>query len=284
MAAQEHIDVSDVLDQVGEVLSGLVEGSSASSHASDSALPNLWSQLQSIKQRVDDNFTTLAVMALAKSGWRHRKNQPAANPCKRRRPRLFSLLSPAPALPSSTPTGKSTLINGLMGKKLLPSNNVPETARITSIEHQPPNQPPALTYQAPDGQTVTIQGTAQVHEHLRQLNSAARGGEQGLVASEQPLRITAAIAALVGLPTAALGGRISILDTPGGPRGRVASRGPLAPLLRSLYGFHWPSTSSAARPVKAMQLSRHPACLNCRSVCVSVCVWLQARTSLARTT
>ncbi|KAL4860024.1 tRNA(adenine(34)) deaminase [Chlorella vulgaris] len=175
---QEHIDVSDVLDQVGEVLSGLVEGSSASSHASDSALPNLWSQLQSIKQRVDDNLTTLAVMALAKSG-------------------------------------KSTLINGLMGQKLLPSNNVPETARITSIEHQPPDQPPALTYQAPDGQTVTIQGTAHVHEHLRQLNSAARGGEQGLVASEQPLRITAAIAALVGLPTAALGGRISILDTPG---------------------------------------------------------------------
>ncbi len=46
-------------------------------------------------------------------------------------------------------TGKSTLLNALLGAICLPSSNVPETARITRIIHTPleDGKQPELTYQ-----------------------------------------------------------------------------------------------------------------------------------------
>ncbi len=38
-------------------------------------------------------------------------------------------------------TGKSTLLNALVGRELLPMNNVPETARICKIVHNANTEP-----------------------------------------------------------------------------------------------------------------------------------------------
>jgi hypothetical protein len=96
---------------------------------------------------------------------------------------------------------------------LLPSSNVPETARITAIHHA--DCSPRLTCQAPDGRSLVVLGAEAIRSHLHQLNTDARGGRQGLAASEAPLQLEAPIAALAQLPQAGLGGRVTILDTPG---------------------------------------------------------------------
>lgn len=123
----------------------------------------------------------------------------------------------APLLPSS---GKSTLINALLGQKVLPSLNVPETARIVRVRHAPERTTPLLSYTDPSGARVEIEGAAAVNDHLRQLNKAARNGGSGGGSSaghspmpsprrspgdsaEEPLLIAAPISALVDLGAAA---------------------------------------------------------------------------------
>ena len=56
--------------------------------------------------------------------------------------------------------GKSTLLNALLGSMLLPSSNVPETARITRITHTPlaEGQPPRLIYTTATGESREILG------------------------------------------------------------------------------------------------------------------------------
>jgi len=58
--------------------------------------------------------------------------------------------------------GKSTLINAICGSKLMPSNNVPETARITSVEHQS-SGPPTLQYTA-GGELIKVEGDDNICE------------------------------------------------------------------------------------------------------------------------
>jgi hypothetical protein len=112
------------------------------------------------------------------------------------------------------PAGKSTLINALLGDTLLPSNNVPETARITAVHHcADASAPPLLSYPSPDGEAVKVQGAAAIREHLKQLNAAARNEQASMVAGEQLLQIGCQVAALAGAPAGA--GRVVILDTPG---------------------------------------------------------------------
>jgi hypothetical protein len=112
------------------------------------------------------------------------------------------------------PAGKSTLINALLGDTLMPSNNVPETARITAVHHcTDVSAPPLLSYQSPDGQAVEVQGSAAIREHLKCLNAAARSEQASMVAGEQLLQIGCQVAALAGAPAGA--GRVVILDTPG---------------------------------------------------------------------
>ena len=56
--------------------------------------------------------------------------------------------------------GKSTLLNGLLGALVLPSSNVPETARITRIIHTPlgPGDVPQLVYTTAAGEERCIAG------------------------------------------------------------------------------------------------------------------------------
>ena len=64
--------------------------------------------------------------------------------------------------------GKSTLINALLGETVLPSNNVPETARITAVRHTPAadGAPPRLTYPSSDGGSplVVVEGAEAIRE------------------------------------------------------------------------------------------------------------------------
>jgi hypothetical protein len=63
-------------------------------------------------------------------------------------------------LPLVWAAGKSTLLNALLGSMLLPSSNVPETARITRITHTPlaEGQPPRLIYTTATGESREILG------------------------------------------------------------------------------------------------------------------------------
>ncbi len=66
-------------------------------------------------------------------------------------------------------TGKSTLLNALLGAICLPSSNVPETARITRIIHTPleDGKQPELTYQPSGGlDKRTIVGEYGIRESL----------------------------------------------------------------------------------------------------------------------
>ena len=61
-------EVAGVLRDTGDLLATLVEGSSAPSPRTDAALPSFFTQFDSISQRWRENRTTVAVLALAKSG------------------------------------------------------------------------------------------------------------------------------------------------------------------------------------------------------------------------
>ncbi len=130
--------------------------------------------------------------------------------------------------------GKSTLLNALLGDKVLPSSNVTETARIVRLQHAPSRTLPLLSYPIPGGGRVQVEGVPLVREHLRQLNAAARngnaggspggspGGSRGGAAApeEAALVIEAPIAALAAASKAAVGEgqlhpRVALLDTPG---------------------------------------------------------------------
>ena len=70
-------------------------------------------------------------------------------------------------------TGKSTLLNALIGANCLPANNVPETARIVRVTHA------AGTAQLLDN-TLTntppklVSGEEEIKNYLRYLNTEAR--------------------------------------------------------------------------------------------------------------
>ena len=64
-------------------------------------------------------------------------------------------------------TGKSTLLNALIGARILPTSNVPETARIARLQHAPECMEPVLAGTS-GGQPII--GAAAVHERLELLN------------------------------------------------------------------------------------------------------------------
>ena len=91
-------------------------------------------------------------------------------PLSRRVPYICTLRGSAdrvsvPSLNFLGVAGKSTLLNALIGSTLLPSTNVPETARICQIQHSPglSSQDSTLTYQAV-GQAKIVQGAAGIRE------------------------------------------------------------------------------------------------------------------------
>ena len=57
------------------------------------------------------------------------------------------------------------MINAFCGAKLMPSNNVPETARITSVEHQGPGLA-SLQYAAGE-EIIRVEGEDNICEYSR---------------------------------------------------------------------------------------------------------------------
>ncbi|GLI58627.1 hypothetical protein VaNZ11_000362 [Volvox africanus] len=101
----------------------------------DVELQRFWQSYYELKQRHEENALSVAVLALTKSG-------------------------------------KSTLLNALLGMEVLPMNNVPETARICRITHDAAAREPLL--RDASGKTLA-RGEADVRARLEQLNSVARG-------------------------------------------------------------------------------------------------------------
>ena len=65
------------------------------------------------------------------------------------------------------PAGKSTVLNALIGARVLPTSNVPETARITRLRHSKQCIEPVL---AASGGGQPVVGADAVHAHLEMLN------------------------------------------------------------------------------------------------------------------
>lgn len=180
--------VSECLAATGGLLSDLV--GSQGSRERDTALPSLFRRSAELQQRLQEEDCTVAVLAAIKSG-------------------------------------KSTLLNALLGDAVLPSNNVPETARIVRLQHAPARDSPRLSFSLPGGGIARVESAPLVREHLRQLNAAARDASAGSPASsrggtapaeEAPLVIEACVAALAAGPATAEGQlhpRLALLDTPG---------------------------------------------------------------------
>lgn len=63
-------------------------------------------------------------------------------------------------------SGKSTLINAILGNEFLPSGNAPETARIVRVKHNPELPNGRLV----DGNGVSCEGANTIQSHLRDLN------------------------------------------------------------------------------------------------------------------
>lgn len=105
-------------------------------------------------------------------------------------------------------SGKSTLINALLGAEYLPSSNIPETARIVGIRHEPTVVNESVLDKA--GAKIAT-GVTEIREKLRELNAAQRKVDS--VLAEDDLTLSAP---LVCLAERSLGEqRFEVLDTPG---------------------------------------------------------------------
>lgn len=104
-------------------------------------------------------------------------------------------------------SGKSTLINALLGSECLPSSNAPETARIVRIRHEPAADEPVL-----EKASVKIAtGVTNIRTELRSLNASQRKADS--TPAEDELTLSAPIVCLAGR---SLGEQIfEVLDTPG---------------------------------------------------------------------
>ena len=105
-------------------------------------------------------------------------------------------------------SGKSTLINALLGAEYLPSSNIPETARIVGIRHEPTEVNESVLGKA--GAKIAT-GVTEIRGKLRELNAVQR--KVGSVPAEDNLTL---FAPFVCLAERSLGEqRFEILDTPG---------------------------------------------------------------------
>ncbi|WP_272009256.1 dynamin family protein [Nannocystis radixulma] len=103
-------------------------------------------------------------------------------------------------------SGKSTLINALLGQEFLPAANTPETARLVRIAHSPGEIDGALCEQ----NVVLARGAGSINQYIQGLNRQARENDE---LPEEDLTLAAP---LHSLSTHSLGAdRFEILDTPG---------------------------------------------------------------------
>ncbi|GAX72603.1 hypothetical protein CEUSTIGMA_g59.t1 [Chlamydomonas eustigma] len=107
----------------------------------DGHLNTFFATYRSLKKRYDDECLSLAVLALTKSG-------------------------------------KSTLINALVGHELMPVNNVPETARICKVVHTPNASAAASVAPVMEEEGgLRHVGDEAIRQRLQELNHQARGGQ-----------------------------------------------------------------------------------------------------------
>lgn len=104
-------------------------------------------------------------------------------------------------------SGKSTLINALLGDQLLPSSNAPETARIVRIRHRSDLHEPILR----DGDKLVAEGAAAIVSRLEKLNASIRRSSRP--AAQDELILDAPLACLAHRSFG--GQRFEVLDTPG---------------------------------------------------------------------
>eukprot|EP00854_Cymbomonas_tetramitiformis_P007094 gene7094-8463_t len=177
--AKTYWEVRGLLEGVFADYALLLDGLSGTSCQANTIEPHLSIQgkLQNFAEafkRVEDAHTTkafsVAVLALAKSG-------------------------------------KSTLINSLLGDEVLPSSNVPETARICRVVHTN-----AAEVSLQDNE-YTLEGSQTVRDHLRNLNHQARENAGYRLADEE-LVLRAPVRALAS-ESAHNSTELHIFDTPG---------------------------------------------------------------------
>ncbi|GMH36648.1 hypothetical protein BSKO_04521 [Bryopsis sp. KO-2023] len=111
------------------------------------------------------------------------------------------------AVVALTKSGKSTLLNALLGSTCLPTNNVPETARVCAIRHSAPGSIPQLS--EPSGHV--FRGETEIRLRLQQLNEEKRTNGNSWK-MEPPLELLAPLYALSDVSPKS---RISLVDTPG---------------------------------------------------------------------
>ena len=104
-------------------------------------------------------------------------------------------------------SGKSTLINALLGDQFLPSSNTPETARIVRIRHSPALSTPTLS----DGDECVAEGVSNIHDRLKALNASLRKSPSS--STQDELVIDASLACLSGRSFGDQ--KFEVLDTPG---------------------------------------------------------------------
>ncbi|WP_309892530.1 dynamin family protein, partial [Archangium sp.] len=103
-------------------------------------------------------------------------------------------------------SGKSTLINSLMGDEYLPAANTPETTHIVRIQHSHERQG-----ELREGTRVLARGAIETNDYLRSLNK--QGRESNELPREDELVLEAPLVALGGRPLGTQ--RFEVLDTPG---------------------------------------------------------------------
>ncbi|GIL70787.1 hypothetical protein Vretimale_3881 [Volvox reticuliferus] len=146
MLASTRKSVDSLLAEIGGLLADLTsqerpteasedEENVKARRVIDVELQRFWHGYYELKRRHDENALSVAVLALTKSG-------------------------------------KSTLLNALLGMEVLPMNNVPETARICRITHDASAREPLL--RDATGK-ILARGEADVRTRLQQLNTVARG-------------------------------------------------------------------------------------------------------------
>jgi GTPase SAR1 family protein len=105
-------------------------------------------------------------------------------------------------------SGKSTLINALLGREVLPSSNVPETARIVRVRHSATARESSLH----EAGRALARGWPEVHDHLRRLNAEVRSSAGGGTPKPE-LTLEAPLLTLLDRPLGAY--PFEVLDTPG---------------------------------------------------------------------
>ena len=176
---QLHTECDELLCRIGDLgvsLTGHSEGSDSLQHVTA-----FWNNHSDLVQRHRASSCNVAVLGLAKSGMR-----------KHHVPRCLLTQVPVPRLDMgpvqadsdlSDLAGKSTVLNALIGSRVLPTSNVPETARITRLRHDKQCSEPVL---ASSGGRQPIAGADAVHAHLELLNRQVSAHRPNAVSGSVP--------------------------------------------------------------------------------------------------